>query len=244
MLKSEEDFIGIEIEVECDEGYRGLPKIPYWNLIEDGSLRNGGEYVLRNPCKGERLLTAIQRVSKSLGSLKTLRLTSRTSTHIHCDIRDLAENELEKFIDLLFFFELDLLNTNKRYNRRRSNFCYALNDVELGHFTKENAGYLRIGGSSHWTKYTSINLRPICSLGTIEFRGSEAVIKTGELLRAVNRILVLKNLARSDENRWELLERVANTHPRKIFGSAFRKDFKFSNSLDNYIRVIELREGV
>lgn len=98
--------------------------------------------------------------------------------------------------------------------------------------------------SFSWPKYTAINLQPLGSLGTVEFRGSEALIKRGELLRAVNRLLVLKNLARSKEERWELLEQTANTHPRKIFGSSFRKGHNFSDPVENFIRVIELREGI
>lgn len=95
-----------------------------------------------------------------------------------------------------------------------------------------------------WPKYTAINLQPMMSLGTIEFRGSEALIKKGELLRIVNRLLVLKNLARSKEERWDLLAQVANTYPRKIFGSSFRKDHSFSDPVENFIRVVELREGI
>lgn len=243
MLKSVEDYIGIEIELERSEQGSPWPRIRGWDRTDDGSLRNGTEYVLSGATKGAGLLDAINAASRTLSKIKELQISSRCSTHIHCDIRDLDDRSLDKFIDLLFFFEKDLVNTNKVYDRSKSNFCYTSELSKLSDFLKLSSYELK-HRARYWPKYTAINLQPMSSLGTIEFRGSEALIRKGELLRAVNRILILKNLARTNTERWDLLAWVANTHPREIFKSSFRKSHKFSDPLENYIRVIELREGI
>lgn len=76
--------VGIEIEVEQGEGVVLSPGSNYWSVKPDGSLRNGREYVLSRPMRGDNLSAAIEEFFAN----NQTRRSPTAGTHIHIDMRD------------------------------------------------------------------------------------------------------------------------------------------------------------
>src|SRR5690606_33589053 len=84
-----DQLIGLEIEVDSVGNKRvKFPDLDYstaWRKTNDGSLRNGYEYVLRNPLAGDALSEAIH---EFFVSEPVIHRTSTGSTHIHIDMME------------------------------------------------------------------------------------------------------------------------------------------------------------
>ena len=76
--------IGIEIEVESGEGVQFGSTGNNWTVKPDGSLRNGREYVLSRPLRGDALSEAIDEFFHH----NQTRRSPTAGTHIHVDMRD------------------------------------------------------------------------------------------------------------------------------------------------------------
>ena len=79
--------IGIEIEVE-QEGNTGTDpdSLNLWTMKSDGSLRQGQEFVLSRPMKGDALSAAIE----EFFHYNRVHRSPTSGTHIHVDMRDKA----------------------------------------------------------------------------------------------------------------------------------------------------------
>lgn len=192
--------VGIEIEVE---NFTSRPtKMRYWNAKHDGSLRNNGlEFVFKQPLGGNDAKAAIDEIDNILFTNKP-DLNLRCSTHVHLDVRDMSIVELKRLILGYIYYETFLFRQSGEY-RLKSNFCTPiffaeglskiLGDVWNVNDPSQFLSYI----VDRWDKYCGLNLLPMQSFGSVEFRMSEAKSRKGQLLRLVNRFLVLKNLAMS-----------------------------------------------
>lgn len=251
-------LIGIEVEVEKRTGvleYRARD-YPYpiegthWSSVRDGSLRNGIEFVLSMPLSGEQLLEAIDQLPKIVREVDLE--SPRTSTHIHCNVRDMSDKERANFLLALLFFEQDLLGCNKRVDRTKSNFCLHTKNSSYVK-TWQMAGIQTLEElyrgrnlrtlAAEWPKYSAINIKPVLTIGSFEVRTGECMVKKGELLRHVNRILLLKKFSQQHTGEGSILEVLRISNPREIFKSSFRKSFIFSPAYENYNRVMDIIEG-
>lgn len=194
--------VGIEIEVE---NLSSRPqRMRYWVAKGDGSLRNNGvEFVFRQPLGGNDAKAAIDEVDHILFTNKP-DLNLRCSTHVHLDVRDMTVPELKRLILAYVYYETFLFRQSGEY-RLKSNFCTPISFAEglskiLGDIWNTNDSHYFLSSIvDRWDKYCGLNLLPMQSFGSIEFRMSEAKSRKGQLLRLVNRFLVLKNLATSIE---------------------------------------------
>lgn len=76
-------YIGIEIEVERGPGVVLGPSTNDWSMKSDGSLRNGVEYVLSRPLRGDALTAAIEEFFNDNQPVRS----PTSGTHIHVDMR-------------------------------------------------------------------------------------------------------------------------------------------------------------
>ncbi len=227
--------VGIEIELE-DASEMDLR---HWNSIRDGSLRNSGwEYVMRQPLGGNDLFEAICEVDTALNTI-TPDASWRCSTHVHVDIRDLTTAQFKKLILLYIIYERIIFQCSGEH-RYQNNFCPAYGfaqDMIMRLSTVWNRydrdfvsgiNYSAQSGGRDRDKYNSLNLLPIFTQGSIEFRGSEPKFKKGNLLRLSNRLLSLKEFAKefqgSDE---DLILHCASIHPREIIKKSLPKRFTY-----------------
>lgn len=191
--------VGIELEIE----EVGDLNIPYWNCVEDGSLRNGCELVCAEPYAGETLFNAIEALSEAVGNSEA-QGTWRCSTHVHLDVRDCDSNVVKKIILAYAFYERMLFKCSG-FHRYRSNFCPAFAVVQA-QLMNASSSFNYDGERffnrllQQWDKYTSLNLLPLAQFGSVEFRISEPKWKRTNLINLVNRYLVLKKLAVENSN--------------------------------------------
>lgn len=192
---------GIEIELE------GVPdpsrRLRYWEAKSDGSLRNDGiEYVCSSPWGGLDLYNAIVEVDTELHS-KRPNETWRCSTHVHIDVRDLTIPQLKRMILAYIFYERTLFRCSG-FHRYKNNFCVAIGfaqemvNILSSNWEKDGRDFVTSVASS-WDKYTALNILPILTFGSLEFRISEAKWRKGKLVRLANRFLSLKEVAKSFE---------------------------------------------
>lgn len=196
-------LVGIEIELEGVVGLRVKHDkfSSYWNVVDDGSLRDGGmEYVLARPFAGQDLIDALSIFDKGVSkSGHKIRVSERTSVHIHIDVRGLNYDQLMKFVCLYTIFEGALFNIA---GKERSNniFSTSLANSEghislLGRYgdnpSKEEAYYLL----RKFTKYSACNLAAVPKYGSLEFRNHSGTYDTDKILHWINVLLLLKKSA-------------------------------------------------
>lgn len=224
--------VGVEVELENARPLR----LHYWNSIRDGSLRNSGqEYVMKQPIGGEDLFNAVKELDTGLSRTHP-DASWRCSTHVHVDIRDLTVPQFKRFMLLYVMYE-GVIFACSGAHRYQNNFCPAYGFaqemiIRLSKvWDKDGNNFLRsintAGRSGSRDKYSSLNLLPMFTQGSVEFRGSEPKYTKGKLLRLCNRLLSLKEFAinwtGTDQ---ELVTHVASSHPSKILLKSMPKKFE------------------
>jgi hypothetical protein len=169
--------IGIEVEIE------NVPRkyvFNSWNQIGDGSLRNNGaEFVTKYgarihhlPEVFNELLHIITETRKKNPDL--FQFSERCSVHIHLDVREFTEEHLTNLICLYLLFEKSFYHLTGA-DRYHNIFCTPL--LETGFFMGNST--LHNVKSAH--KYSALNLAPVSTLGTVEFRAMEGTLDLNKL---------------------------------------------------------------
>lgn len=188
------------IEIELEEIHLGdEPTFQYWEAKQDGSLRNSGmEFVCSSPWGGRDLYAASLEIDSFLFR-HSPDASWRCSTHVHIDVRDLTVPQLKRLILAYIVYERVLFRCSG-WQRYKNNFCVALGFAQeqlatlSENWHRDDAEFTnRV--IRDWDKYTSLNLLPISSFGSVEFRISEAKWRKGSIIRLTNRFLSLKELA-------------------------------------------------
>ena len=166
-FKDKNTLVGIEVEVEnvlfID------PNIPllFWEITEDGSLRNRGREFRTYPVPLGYVEPALRQLFSGLN--EDVDFSRRTSIHVHLDVRQLTFSQA---VGLLFTYAAveNVLFKFASGNRRNSIFCVPITETNLlsSFHTKPENLFLNIG--NYWQKYTALNLLPISKFGTFEFR--------------------------------------------------------------------------
>lgn len=228
--------VGIELELE---NIHTQMRVAGWECTIDNSLRNGGlEYVLRGAQGGNQLYTSILALEDALSTLP-FDANLRCSTHIHLDVRTLQISQLKKLLLAYLTFEGLFFASSGDY-RKSNNFCPAFSFAQFKLkqlariWTQDEETFLNQmcdwGSSDGRTndKYSSLNLVPVHTQGSVEFRGSEPKPSAGQMLRLANRMLGLYDLVVqtplevsdaefiSNLSSGEIPEQVLMTLPREV----------------------------
>lgn len=170
--------VGIEVEVEFTPPVIPLENIGgIWLAKHDGSLRNGMEYVCRNPIKvTEEKLPRIKHLTDKLNvpEMQVVQNSPRTSIHVHVNVCSLTILETWTAIIAYWMVENALMIYCGKDTRVGNHFCLRLADAE----GMLNLCYRDLQGSTPFntfhpdaTKYGGINLSAIPRFGSLEFRG-------------------------------------------------------------------------
>lgn len=188
----------VGFEVELENTTVGWPNVQGWQKVEDGSLRDGIEYIFRGPASGVDIRQRIDAFAAALDG--NVDPTFRCSTHIHLDIRDLDWMKYERTVLAYMVYE-DLFFDHCMERRRHSNFCtpFLANDWLAQRFGEQVIGGRndahKFAACQQWPKYSAFNLQPTARYGSIEFRGGHAMTTVTELNGMAQRMLHLKTLA-------------------------------------------------
>ena len=160
--------VGIELEVEGvfpDSAYG----MRFWTCKEEGSLRNGVEFVLKKPMTQLDLpLQELESVLKDSRVKKTI----RCSTHIHVNVCSLTLREVYQAAFAWFLLE-ELIVQTQGPLRMGNLFCLRMSDADA------LADLLRASildkvyfhnFSAQTCKYAALNMNAVSRFGSLEFR--------------------------------------------------------------------------
>ena len=163
---------GIEVEAERVAGYHW--NLAYWKQEIDGSLRNNGLEFISHPFAIEKLEDVLNDLYTPLLNMgmadKKNAFPFRTSIHTHANAKFMNATQVLNLIFLYGLYEDALFNIagNHRYS---SNFCVPLkqtnNLMGLKDMSARDCLSNLVG---HWGKYSALNILPLKTQGTVEFR--------------------------------------------------------------------------
>lgn len=201
----QDQFVGIEIELEnlsyAQQRLHEQEGMPYWEAHGDGSLRNGIEYVLRDPLLGSQLSNAIsyffQRFTEYADG-------PRTSIHVHLNMRQ-DEDTFEGLKNLLVLYYMyeDAFFKLADVNRKWCAYCNPFEDNPPDILTavlrldpekaqKELFGHLNVSAAINTNRYYGLNINALQRFGTIEFRHFPLVREEVRLVEWIKLTMELK----------------------------------------------------
>lgn len=165
---SKEQLFGLELEIESvDTGksWSGL-RTDVIDCKDDHSLRNNGREFITTPLNLQTSLVLFQNVHTSVKFHKPLeKFSPRTSIHVHVNCQPLQADVVRQAVLLYALFE-EAFFAMVAPDRRDNIHCVPLTETHLSNYFR---GSLEVM-ASRWHKYTALNLIPLRSLGTLEFR--------------------------------------------------------------------------
>ncbi len=198
--------VGIEIEAEFDNFNAEVEVPPGWLQIIDGSLREGYEYVLRQPSKRENVHKYLDSIYKYF--VRNLpKVSDNCSTHVHVNVQRLTVDQLVNFISLYFILEPALINICGEH-RKGNLFCLSASNCEHQYTVLESVAQ----GSSRLLqkneiKYGALNLAAIATYGSLEFRAMRFPVSKEILTSWIHLLLEIKDSANSIKNKVDILMR-------------------------------------
>jgi hypothetical protein len=167
---------GIELELEEAQGKEDQPwPYAFWHVKNEPSLRNNGAEFISYPAEisvKEKVCEELQTLLKKWPAKKP-EATIRCSTHIHMNVAYLTLRQV--YHTLLAWYLVENLVVKTQSDWRQGNlFCLRMMDAESisDHLIKgarHPDQFLRIH-QKDYVKYAALNLAPIYTFGTIEFR--------------------------------------------------------------------------
>lgn len=203
-------LLGIEVEVENVPDAGSLLLLSptssgkhqwLWKAVEDGSLRNFGREFVSLPISGDNIMKSLQFLKTSFETTKGLEnyeFTNRTSVHIHMNVCDMTVEQVATLLLGYALVEPFLYDTFVGGDRRYNIFSVPITDSSLSNQVRrilQGEPKTLFDGILGWQKYTGLNLIPIRSQGTVEFRQMLGTLDLTKLNNWINIILSLKRFA-------------------------------------------------
>lgn len=179
--------IGIEVEVEFD-GPPAIVETDTWRTTEDGSLRNGVEYVLRSPIKHSSLQKALAELEANTGEA-SFQESIRTSVHVHINAGAMTWEQV--FAATVAYLLVENILVEPHGSFRKGNLhCLRAKDADsfvnmlcdsIRILKSPNSTFAPIPLFSDRYRYASLNL---CALGkyrSMEFRFLRGMTDTKDI---------------------------------------------------------------
>jgi hypothetical protein len=167
--KFRDKSVHIGLEVEAENILKIDPQLTlcFWSVHEDGSLRNRGREFKTYPMPLQYSEAALKLLFNSLN--KDVDFSKRTSVHAHIDMRQLS---MSQSMGVLYTYAAmeNLLFKFAGANRRNSIFCVPLIETDLLFHNNGKPVDMFLQLLKKWQKYTALNLKPLQTFGTMEFR--------------------------------------------------------------------------
>lgn len=217
---------GLECEIESIAAPCNWPG---FSVKEDHSLRNHGYEFVSFPETQKSLLVYFKNMHGSLSFRKKEEAFSeRTSIHVHVNCRNLDLKQVRNIVLLYALFE-EYFFKFASPDRRANIHCTPLTETYLPVRYCKPLPYL----VDSWSKYTALNIVPLKTLGTIEFRH----------MHGHNDAALLDEWLSTIRNLWELGQEVEinenalkdNLLPLMWFGRVF-KDSRFVETTGESVR--------
>lgn len=206
-LVTNEHAVGVELELENINYYHHESKYPeifnMWRAVEDGSLREGTEFIFGEPYMAMNIIYSLEIMQKFLNQYERkgskVKVSDRCAVHVHLDVRDLDENQLYNLI-LVYMLVERILFQYIDPARAKNNYCRPLTDSLFKYTLSKIKGYSHANQlhkamtiiKDECDKYSALNILPINTFGSVEFRHHEGTTDMEKVKRWINVILALK----------------------------------------------------
>lgn len=194
-LDNPDGDVGIEVEVEGQNLPRSISPLPEmsWETKEDGSLRNGLEYITSGPIPYSVVPKAVTHLYTSMADSKLV-LSTRCSTHVHVNLKDMNFGEICSFVILWGCFER-VLTEWCNPTRVNNHFCVAL--VDSKRLIRDWTSFFLEGlvNFQNDRRYASLNPMSMDRFGSLEIRTMEGCATPERLIKWVDIVMALKNFS-------------------------------------------------
>jgi hypothetical protein len=162
-------IMGLELEIEQLNNHLFEASPPEYGRWEtDNSLRNGGYEFITKPATASHLFYAIKELFAKM-KVSERNYSERCSIHVHVNCQDITWQQMATLAMLYQTFE-HLLFAFIGGDRNKNIFCVPWYETQLTFNSidklRNNPGHI----IKKWYKYTALNLIPLQTQGTIEFR--------------------------------------------------------------------------
>jgi hypothetical protein len=191
---------GVELEIENlerDEGVRAKRAVAGMQYHKDGSLRNNGGEFVTSPMNFSALTDTLNRFFAA-GGYNEVHYSERCSVHVHANCCDLTIEQVRQLLCLYQTLEKVLFNYVDG-ERDKNIFCVPLGESIIATKMLTSDDSLLAHGHSRWRKYTALNVLPLWTQGTIEFRHMPGTHDLDKILQWCEIIGCLFKYAREHE---------------------------------------------
>lgn len=159
---------GVELEIEG---------VPEWDemlvsgivAVDDNSLRNNGKEFITKPMTYSILAYTLGNFFKK-NKLDVRNYSERTSVHVHANCQDMTQQQLSTLCLLYELFE-PLLYRFIGHERHDNIFCVPWSESGITYsIIRQMVEKQDVMAARRWMKYSGLNLLPLYSQGTVEFR--------------------------------------------------------------------------
>lgn len=157
-------LVGMECEIETVQSWKAGPSKEFFNITDDGSLRNNGKEFISIPLSIDKAIPAFKNLHADL-KCGTGKFSERTSVHVHVNCTNLELETVRNTILMYALFEeffFKMVDPSRRHNIH----CVPLTETYLSNYYGGDLSLL----IQRWHKYTALNIKPLSKLGTMEFR--------------------------------------------------------------------------
>jgi Putative amidoligase enzyme len=211
----------------------------YWTLHMDNSLRNAGIEFVSLPLYGVDLCAALNSVSNL--KLKTKGLwnpsfSSRCSTHIHLDIRDLNKEQLLSLVCLYTLFESVMFDYWSA-RRKHGVYCVPISEQDVisnvlsrtNSATSDDEIQASLEFCSESNRYSALNLAAIKKYGSLEFRQGDGTLDEEKIEVWIQILMCLKKYILEFSPK-TMLQHITQMNfeilSKEVFGKFYSKLFK------------------
>jgi|694.fasta_scaffold01034_30 hypothetical protein len=218
-LKTKGTF-GIEIETEGTNLLKAISG--KWTDKADGSLRGESrEYILRKPLALEDAKKALVDLNTALSANKAvLDFSFRTSVHVHVNVLEFTKHQIHTFLYLSYLLENALTRfggDSRSGNRFCLRCCDAEYQLEAAYDFLLKRGFNGIREDSY--KYCAINLCPMMTQGSIEFRAMRGTLDIAVLFPWLDVLQNIRNI--SQKYSIHVIKQMALTSPLLLATEVF-----------------------
>lgn len=168
-MKAHKDanLFGIELEIEGWPEHYEESSSTGFRFTHDGSLRGQSVEAIGYPNSIQGIIATTKELWTKYGVDKK-NFSERTSIHIHANVLNFTEDQIRSLM-LTYATLEDLLFDFIGQDRQKNIFCVPWSEAGIG------VGRLKdiFNTPRAWQKYTALNLCPIRTQGTVEFRHME-----------------------------------------------------------------------
>lgn len=217
----------IGLEIECEGTKLFTTPFKYWTCHQDGSLREHKghppiEYVLRQPLDRDELTKALRYLEQKLEEAgSSVVQSSRTSVHVHLNVRDWTIRQIYCFILLYIVFE-EILVEWSGPERAGNLFCLRAKDSEYYIQMLEKA--LKESTLSCWKeeyRYSACNVASVTKFGSLEFRSLRGTVDVSLITTWVDVLIHLMEKSKLYSDPTEIVEEFTNLGPLPFFTKIF-----------------------